>query len=297
MRIDAKIVHVEIGGRTLKLTLRGRLFEEQGLEKRPIAVGDRVLVDLDAEGGGTVDEVLPRRSRLVRETSGEGGREQVLAANVTLVLAVNAISEPTFQPELLDRILAGAMREGIDAAVVFTKTDRDRKGIAPELEACYQRIGYRVFLTSIHGDAADGLAFTELRQLMARNETVVCGPSGAGKSSLINRLQPGLDLKVGTLGRIKQGRHTTTHTQLVPLPGGGHVLDTPGIRSFGLLGLTRQETPFLFREFTPLIGKCPYRDCSHLVEADCAVRLAVDEGRIALSRFQSYRTLVQSISD
>ncbi len=295
LRIDAKLVHVEIAGRTHRLPMRGKLFEVRGIEKRPIAVGDRVLVDIEGEDG-VICEVLPRRSRLVRESAGEGGQEQVLAANVTLVLAVAAIAEPTFQPELVDRILAGAMREGIDAAVVLTKVDRDRKQIAAHWEAVYQRIGYRCFATSVAEGSRTEATLLELRHLMARNETVLCGLSGAGKSSLVNAVQPGLvQQKVGELTRAQFGKHTTTHTQLLPLPGGGHVLDTPGIRNFGLYDLTDAEVPHLFREIGGLAESCPFRDCSHLVEPDCAVRRAVDEGRIAPSRFASFKVIRDEI--
>lgn len=287
LRIDAKSCHVEVDGTAHILPLRGRLFEAQGDEKRPIAVGDRVVV-----AGGAIESVLPRRSKLSRRSAGEGDREQVLAANVTLALVTASIAEPPFQPEIVDRILAGAEREGIDAALAITKIDRDRKNTAARWIELYESLGYRVFATQ-PDSAAPALA--ELAELLHRNVTVLTGLSGVGKSSLINRLVPGLDLRIGAVGR--QGRHTTTHTQLIPLPGGGHVLDTPGIRNFGLFDLERTEVAALFRELRPLLGRCAYRDCTHLVEPDCTLRAAREAGNVAPSRWRSYELLLESCDD
>ena len=269
------------------LPLRGRLFERRSHQSRPVAVGDRVVAVLQ-EGGGAIQEILPRRSQLARTRAGNTEREQVLAANVSLVLVTASIREPKFEPEMVDRILAGAEREEIKAALVITKVDRDRKQQAGEWAGLYRDLGYSVFPTSV----AEGKETTEslrgLAELLHHNITVLCGPSGVGKSSLINHLIPGLDLRVGSIGRIRSGKHTTTHTQLVPLPGGGHVLDTPGIRNFGLYGLEPREVTFLFRELKPLLPRCEYRNCRHRHEPGCAVLEALQRQEIAPDRYQSY---------
>jgi ribosome biogenesis GTPase len=294
LRIDAKVCHVEIDGQQRALPLRGRLFDEPGTEKRPIAVGDRVRVTLDPSGGA-IDEVLPRTSQLSRASAGEGTREQVLAANVSLVLVAAALAEPTFDALLVDRILAGADRQEIPAAVVLTKRDRDRADRAAALIPTYRALGFPTFATSLAPDATTSAELDALRALLHANTTVVCGASGVGKSSLLNALIPGLDLKVGSIGRIRQGKHTTTHTQLIPLPGGGHVLDTPGIRNFGLFGLTADELPHLFREFRFRLGQCGFRNCRHISEPDCAVRAAAAAGEIAASRLASYEVMLDEL--
>lgn len=293
LRIDAKTCHVEVAGETHILPLRGKLFEQPSQEKRPITVGDRVTVSL-GEDGGAIESVLPRQSKLSRSSAGEGDREQVLAANLSLVMVTAAITQPAFQPELVDRILAGAERERLDAVVVLTKVDRDRRDAATAWAKLYRDIGYRAFVTSVVAGAETTAALEELGLLLHQNVTDFVGLSGVGKSSLINRLIPGLDLRVGGLGKQAHGRHTTTHTRLVPLPGGGYVLDTPGIRNFGLFGLQRHEVAPLFREFQPFLGRCGYRDCTHLVEPDCAVRAARNAGTIAPSRWESYEALMAS---
>ncbi len=140
-------------------------------------------------------------------------------------------------------------------------------------------------------------AFDELRSLLHQNVTVLTGLSGVGKSSLINHLIPGLRLRIGSINRIRQGKHTTSHTQLIPLPGGGHVLDTPGIRNFGLFHVDPQELTFWFREFAPVALNCSYRNCTHRGEPDCAVRAALDAGAIHWSRYASYKKLFEELSD
>ncbi len=323
LRVDAKVCEVEVvddqsaearvaadgandthatpySGQVLKVPLRGKLFDRKHddvvREKRPIAVGDRVIIT-GLQDGGAIDEVLPRKTRLARRTSGEGDREQVLAANISLVLVCTAVREPPFQPELVDRVLAGAAREGIDAALVLTKVDLDRKGLVAKWQSLYESLGYPVFATSIEGKGErTPEVLDQLRTLLSKHVSVLSGLSGVGKSSLLNALEPGLALRVGTLSRIRQGKHTTTHTSLLRLPHGGHVLDTPGIRSFGLFGTSAQELSFYFREFVTRMSACGYRNCSHVEEPDCAIRAAVEAGEIAETRYASYRLLLDDVA-
>jgi ribosome biogenesis GTPase len=292
LRIDAKTCHVEVGGARHVLPLRGRLFEHGG-DRQLVAVGDRVRIRLDGEGSA-IEEVLPRTTQLVRSRG--DGETQIIAANVSLVVVTAALTDPPFLGELVDRILAGATREKLDTALVLTKVDRDRKGLAPVLAERYGQLGYRVFVTSIAPDAETTDALRELRALLQRNTSVLSGASGVGKSSLINALCPGLELRIGTMSRIRQGRHTTTHTQLVPLPGGGHLLDTPGIRGFGLGAADPQEIQFLFPEIRALVGRCEYRNCTHMVEPGCAVEAELQRGALVRERIASYRAIMEELT-
>jgi len=294
------VCHVEVDGKTLALPLRGRLFETPSHQVRPVAVGDRVKITLDADAqGGAIDEVLPRTSQLVRASSRDQRKEQVIAANVTLVMVVAAVREPALRPELVDRIFAGAEREEIDAVLCLTKMDLDRKQQADHWTQLYRGVGYPVFQTSVEDgqetDAFEG-ALDRLRELLHQNVTVLSGASGVGKSSLINTLVPGLDLRIGSLGRIRQGKHTITHTRLVPLPGGGHVVDTPGIRNFGLRHLLPIDLSFCFREIKPYVNQCGYRDCTHTVEPDCAVLAALAADKIQPTRYESYKLMLADLS-
>jgi ribosome biogenesis GTPase len=293
LRVDAKVCHVEIDGARCTLPLAGKLFEQLGPNQRPLAVGDRVLVRPDASTGGAIDALLPRQSQLHRRATRAGEeRAQVVAANITLVLVVTAVAEPPFQPELVDGVLAAAMREGIPSAIVLTKLDRDRRGEAERWIGLYRGLGYRVLPTSTQPGHETGPALAELAALLHSNRSVLCGLSGVGKSTLLNAIVPGLQLRVGSLTRIRQGRHTTSHTELIPLPGGGHVLDTPGIRSFHLFHVGSQETQFLFPELAALLPGCAYRSCLHLEEPGCAVTAARQRGEVAPSRYASYVGLV-----
>ncbi|HEX5051574.1 MAG TPA: ribosome small subunit-dependent GTPase A [Planctomycetota bacterium] len=290
LRIDAKVCHVEVAGERRQLPLAGKLFESRTHEKRPLAVGDRVVLD---ETGAAIDAVLPRTTQLHRRAASEGEeRAQVLAANITHVLAVASVASPPFQPELVDGVLAAAAREQIAATLVLTKIDLDAAAAA-HWAAVYAPSGVRVLQTSTADGHETPATLREVATLLHENRSVVIGLSGAGKSTLLNHVLPGLRLRTGALNHISQGRHTTTHTELLPLPGGGHVLDTPGVRNFHLFSVGSQELQFLFAEIAARLPQCEYRSCLHNGEASCAVQDAVARGEIAASRFRSYSTMLQ----
>ncbi|MEO6595200.1 MAG: ribosome small subunit-dependent GTPase A [Planctomycetota bacterium] len=294
LRVDAKVCHVEVNGERLQLPLAGKLFETKTHERRPLAVGDRVVLD---ETGKAIDVVLPRTSQLHRRSASEGEEQaQVLAANITRVLAVASVAQPPFQPELVDGVLAAAAREQIPAVLVLTKVDLD-EAAAAKWAAVYAPSGVRVIATSTAVGHETTATLREVELLLHENRSVVIGLSGAGKSTLLNTVLPDLRLRTGALNHIQQGRHTTTHTELLPLPGGGHVLDTPGVRNFHLFSVGSQELQFLFAEIKARLPSCEYRSCLHDNEQDCAVRAAVAKGEIAASRFASYTTMLRVALD
>ena len=290
LRIDAKVCHVEVDGQRRTVPLAGKLFEERSHEKRPLAVGDRVQFDVT---GQAIDALLPRTSMLHRRAASEGEeRSQVVASNVTLVLAVASAAEPPFQPELIDGVLAGAVRQQIPAALILTKIDRDKKGTAQQWIELYRKLGYRVFGTCTQPGIETHDEFAQLRTLLHENRTVLCGLSGVGKSTLLNALVPGLQLRTGSLNHIRQGKHTTAHTELIPLPGGGHVLDTPGVRSFHQFQIGAQESQFVFPEIAALLPQCEYRNCLHRDEPGCAVLAGLENGAVHRSRYASYAAML-----
>jgi len=278
-----------VDGSVRQLPLAGKLFETRTHEKRPLAVGDTVVLDAS---GQSIEALRPRTSQLHRRAAGEGApRSQVLAANITHVFVVASVVEPPFQAELVDSVLAASIRESIPATLILTKKDRDPE-LAERLAPIYERIFVAVLVTSVHEGSETPTTLEQLRDLLHSNRSVLTGLSGAGKSTLLNKLVPGLNLRTGSLSRIRQGKHTTSHTELIPLPGGGHVLDTPGVRSFGLFCVGSQELQFLFPEIGELLPRCQYRSCLHENETDCAVRTAVDAGEIEKSRYESYLSLL-----
>jgi len=286
---------VEIGGEQTTLPLAGKLFEERGHEKRPVAVGDYVIIR-ENDGCGVIDAVEPRKTRLQRRSAAEGEQQrvQVIAANISQVMVIASVAEPPFQAELVDSVIAAAGREKISASLVMTKMDRDRKGRGPEWIELYRELGYTVIATSTAKGHETISAFDEIAELLSEHRSVLCGLSGVGKSTLLNRVVPGLNVRIGSLNHIRQGKHTTTHTELIPLPGGGHVLDTPGIRSFHLFHTGSQEIQFFFREIGVQLPGCEYRNCLHLDEPGCAVKRERAAGKIAKSRYRSYVKMVRA---
>ncbi len=290
LRIDAKVCHVEVDGGRRQLPLAGKLFEERSHERRPLAVGDRVVL---APAGDAIDAVLPRSSQLHRRAASEGeDQAQVLAANITQVLVVASVAQPRFQPELVDGVLAAAARERVPATLVLSKVDLDEQ-LAATWAAVYSRANVRVLATCTVPGRSTAATLRELADLLHQNRTVVVGLSGAGKSSLLNAVVPGVTLRIGDLNHVRQGRHTTTHTELIALPGGGHVLDTPGVRNFHLFCVGSQELQFLFPEIAAKLPECAYRSCLHDGEQQCGVAAALARREIAESRYRSYRTMLQ----
>ncbi|HEX6965877.1 MAG TPA: ribosome small subunit-dependent GTPase A [Gemmatimonadaceae bacterium] len=264
-------------------SLPGRVKKDAAMK---LAVGDEVRIERDEhDRAWTVAEILPRRSRLARRAPGGAYGERVVAANIDQVVVVFAAAEPEPHPRMLDRFLVIAAANEIPARIVVNKSDlRD----AAELRARfgeYERVGYPVHYTSV--TKREGL--DALRNALAGRVSALTGPSGVGKSSLLNAIYPGLKLRVGEISRsVLKGRHTTVGAEMHPLPDGGYVMDTPGLREVGVWGIAPDELDRCFIEFRPYIDVCRFGDCRHRVEPDCAVRAAVERGDISPARYESY---------
>ncbi|MBO9314766.1 MAG: ribosome small subunit-dependent GTPase A [Chloroflexus sp.] len=281
----------------LECRLRGRLKKERQATDL-VVIGDQVEVQPVGNGQGAIEAVLPRRSRLARRAAGSRGayKEDVIVANVDQVLLVFACAQPDFTPRMLDRYLVICEHSELPVVIVATKIDLVERSVAEAMFAPYAHIGYPVVYTSI----VTGVGIDELRSRLAGRISVVTGKSGVGKSSLLNAIQPGLNLRTGEVSeRLSKGRHTTTVAELIPLnlPGGGYVADTPGIREIGLWNLPASDLAWCFREFRPFLGDCYFAGCTHLHEPRCAVRAAVERGEITPARYESYARLMNSDED
>ena len=276
---------------------RGRRFEVRDdggavrlcqLRRRlgPIVVGDRVIVRPLGAGDGVIEAVNERGSVLARP--GPTGAPRLIAANVDLILVVTAL-RPTASRRIVDRHLVGSEHLDISAALVLNKVDLRGVGLdSPDL-APYRRVGYRVFETS----ALTGAGLEALDTALSGRVSALVGPSGAGKSSLVRGLVPGADLAVGDLSRRgEQGRHTTTVSTLHEMPGGGFVIDSPGMADFGEWTLPAERVADGFPEIRSYSGRCRFRDCLHLHEPDCAVAAAPE---IDSERLASYRRMVEDL--
>lgn len=276
-------------GDEVRAFLRGRLKREVRTGGRVVA-GDRVRLAPAGESEWTIDAVEDRWSELVRAGPG-GHRPKVVAANLDQVIAVLSAIDPPFRPEIANRFLVLAESCGLAPILVVNKVDLD--GAARELERpleIFRDTGYPVLLTS----AQTGRGLAQLRQAMAERISALIGPSGVGKSSLVNAVEPGLDLRVGEVGRRSGlGRHTTVAARLLELGGGARVVDTPGFSDVAAWGIPARELSRAFPEFEPLAARCRFRGCSHLHEPDCAVREAVEEGAVHPARYAMYRDLME----
>jgi ribosome biogenesis GTPase / thiamine phosphate phosphatase len=289
LRASGGVYDVELAdGTVAAASIRGRLKLQQRTGDRVVA-GDLVRVDSQPDGSLTIEAVEPRRSELVRRSPGHGRRAKVIVANIDRVVVVLAAAQPEPKRRLLDRFLVIAEANHLEAVIVLNKTDLVPAAMVGDFFASYEAIGYRAIGTSVYSGAGLDL----LKERLCGARSVVTGPSGVGKSSLLNAIQPGLGLRVAAVSAaVQKGQHTTVTAELIPLQCGGYVADTPGLRELGLWGIAVEELPGCFPEFGELPDACRFtRSCSHTHEPGCAVRAAVDAGRIDSERFDSYRTL------
>ena len=261
-------------------TARGRFRKER---ISPYA-GDRVRILGEEDGTGALEEILPRRNFLVRPP----------LANLDQLFIVSSLRDPYPEPLIIDKTIAVAELEGIQPALVLTKTDLED---ASSLKAIYDLAGVPcLVVSSVTGEGVD-----QVRKLLAGKVSAFTGNSGVGKSTLLNALFPQLELKTGEISqKLGRGRHTTREVELYKLEDGGYVADTPGFSTFEIerYRLTEKERlVYGFREFEPYLGKCQFTSCSHTCEKGCAILQAVEEGKIARSRHESYCAMYQEIKD
>ncbi len=289
VRVDRRVCHVEVAGQAYTCALRGHLFEFEEEQTRPVAVGDRVKVQLQGEQGA-IEEVLPRRTQILR---GAGrGKVQIIAANVDLLVIVVSVKSPPLRRGMIDRLLVEAESSGVGAAVVLNKSDLCSAEEAEALVDPYRRLGYAVAVVS----CLEGRGMEAVAEIMGNRLSMLVGHSGVGKSSLLNALDPELNVKVGAISRRRgMGRHTTTHTALLLLRSGARVVDCPGMREFSLAGIEPADLGAFFRDMAPFHNQCKYPTCTHHHEPHCAVKQAVTDGQIAEPRYESYCKLLDEL--
>lgn len=280
-------------GDLVEARLRGRMKKDRQASDLAV-IGDRVTVERLPDGTGAIDSVEPRQGRFSRRQPGPRGswREDVIVANPDLVAVVFSADRPPPNPRLIDRFLVVAEYNDVPVLLVANKVDLVGSEAARVLFGPYERIGYDVVYASAKAD----IGLEDLRSRLAGNLSIVTGPSGVGKSTLLNALQPGLQLVTGEVSGAEsgKGKHTTTHAELHPLdgPAGGYVADTPGIRELGLWQIPSSELASCFPEFRPHLGSCAFNDCTHLHEPRCGLRAAVEDGAVSEARYDSYRRLL-----
>jgi ribosome biogenesis GTPase len=292
--VDASGAWVDVPGERLFCRIRGRLYEDPQGEKRPVAPGDRVRVTPTSRGEGAIEEVEPRRTMLARPSGPHGDLKQVIAANVDQVAIVVATKRPPLRPGFIDRVIVAVTNHQLETLVVINKIDLGREARTEEIRTTYEALGYPVLLTA----ATEREGIDALIERLRDRVTVFTGHSGVGKSTLLNAIDPSLLLKTGEVSAATtKGRHTTTRAELLPLPFGGYVVDTPGVRAFGHWDLEAADLDIFFREFQPLIEQCRFHNCSHSHEPHCAVRAAVEAGEIPAPRYAAYLRILETLEE
>ncbi|MEK7468009.1 MAG: ribosome small subunit-dependent GTPase A [Planctomycetota bacterium] len=290
VRIVGNEFHVETETAMLRCSLTNKVRRSKDGANKPAAVGDEVEVEPGEAGEGTFLKTLPRKTKLCRAKGSQGRIEGVLVANAEQVLAVFSARSPDPDFRAVDRALVMGEAGRMKCAIAINKTDL---APPPPEVAAYRAAGYPVFETS----AVAGKGLDEVRAWIAGTTTVLMGPSGVGKSSLLNAIDPEWKRKIGALSeKIEEGRHTTTWVEMLPLPGGGWIVDTPGIESFGLWGLESADLAAYYPEMRPFEGKCKYRDCRHDSEPGCAVKAGVEAGAISVKRWEGYLVLQREMA-
>ena len=285
---DGSIVNCKIKGN----------FRLKGIRTtNPVAVGDMVEVAVKDDASYIIG-IEPRRNYIIRKASNLSKESQILASNIDQALLIVTLKEPVTNTTFIDRFLATAEAYNVPVVIVINKvdllSDADDHDYLEAVKSLYEIIGYKVI--KMNALAGDGLE--ELQQALAGKVTLLSGNSGVGKSSIINLVLPGLNLKTCNVSESHHtGMHTTTFSEMFDLPGGGSVIDTPGVKGFGTIDFDKAEVAHYFKEIFKISANCKYNNCTHTHEPGCAVRDAVENHYISESRYQSYLSILEDGSD
>lgn len=287
LRATGSLYEVLLGERTVSCRIRGRLRLKGVRSTNPVVVGDIVRCERDETGETVIADVEPRRNYIIRRASNLSKESHIIAANLDQALLVATLFSPETAPEFIDRFLVTCEAYKVPVTILLAKADLART--APEAVAAfhdtYERAGYRVIDVS----ATEGEGVDTVRDLLRGRTTLLSGNSGVGKSTLVAAVERTAEVRTAEISRSHhKGRHTTTFSTMYPLSEGGYIIDTPGIKGFGLIDIDDAELAHYFPEMMRWLPECRYYNCSHTHEPHCAVIEAVERGDIALSRYESY---------
>ena len=272
-------------GETVRCRIRGRLRLKGVRSTNPVVVGDEVACEADEGGDYVIADILPRRNYVIRRASNLSKESHIIAANVDQALLMASLRSPETPTEFVDRFLVTCEAYKVPVTILLSKLDLQDAEAVAEFRAVYEGAGYRVLEVSVR----EGRGVEEVRELLAGRTALVSGNSGVGKSTLIQAIDPSLDIRTGEISESHhKGRHTTTFSTMYPLAGGGAVIDTPGIKGFGLIDIDEAELWHYFPEMMRVAPACHFYNCTHTHEPGCAVTEAVKAGEIAWPRYESY---------
>lgn len=293
------VVAPDDGSPEVSCKIKGN-FRIKGIRTtNPVAVGDRVTVGPPApDGTAFISAIAPRRNYIIRRASNLSKESHIIAANIDCAMLVATLSHPTTSTTFIDRFLATASAYDVPATLVINKidllTEPDDRELLGAVDYLYKSIGYDVVKVS----ARTGEGVEDLCGRLADKLTLLSGNSGVGKSTLINDLIPGLNLRTAAISSVHDtGMHTTTFSELFRLPGGGAIIDTPGVRGFGTIDFDKYQVAHYFPELFDLSHDCRFGNCTHTHEPGCAVLAALEEGRVAASRYASYLSILEDAGE
>jgi len=282
-------------GNVTSCTIRGKLRLKGIKTTNPVTVGDIVSFELnDTDDTGVIVKIDERKNYIIRRSTNLSKRHHIIAANIDRAFLITTLVLPETSTIFIDRFLATAEAYRIPVSIVFNKTDLYNEPLLEYLEqliSVYSSIGYECIKTS----AVKNINVDLVKERMKGNINLLAGHSGVGKSTLVNKIDPNLDLRISEISMHSlKGVHTTTFSEMFSLQTGGYIIDTPGIKGFGLTDIDREEIYHFFREIFEVAKDCKYHNCLHLSEPECAVREAVEKGVIAESRYASYYNMLFS---
>lgn len=278
---------------------KGKFKIEDISSTNPIAVGDIVDVEVEneVENSATITTIHDRRNYITRRSPHNRRYQHIVASNLDQLLLIATLRDPRTSQGFIDRFLIASEMYGVPAVLVFNKADLYREkenALFSEWQSIYENVGYRVLLTSV----LKGAGMEEVRACLRDKTTLLSGHSGVGKSSFINALFPEMSLRTSEVSEWSgKGMHTTTFAEMFDLPSGGAIIDTPGVREFGLMDVSEHDLSHYFPEMRAVLGDCQFNNCRHLEEPGCAVKQAVREGRISEDRYVSYVNILESLGE